>query len=114
MSRKNLDEHNRFRCKSVVFRVSPEEAEELNRAVTLSGLSKQEYCYRRCTGREITVIGNPRVHKALKDVHAEVLEELKRIASGGAVSPDLLETIRLMTITIDGMKEDTVCRQKKR
>ena len=36
MSQKNLDKHNRFRSKSVVFRVSPEEAEELNRAVAIT------------------------------------------------------------------------------
>ena len=47
MSAKNVDRHNRFRSITVGFRVSPEEQEELNRAVALSGLPKQEYCYRR-------------------------------------------------------------------
>lgn len=45
MSAKNVDRHNRFRNITVGFRVSPEEQAELNRAVALSGLSKQEYCY---------------------------------------------------------------------
>lgn len=48
MSAKNRDEHNRWRNITVGFRVSPEENELLNRAVALSGLPKQEYCYRRC------------------------------------------------------------------
>ena len=48
MSAKNVDRHNRFRSITVGFRVSPEEQEELNRAVALSGLPKQEYCYRKC------------------------------------------------------------------
>ena len=43
MSAKNVDKHNRFRSITVGFRVSPEENEELNRAVALSGLPKQEY-----------------------------------------------------------------------
>ena len=43
MSAKNVDRHNRFRSITVGFRVSPEEQEELNRAVALSGLPKQEY-----------------------------------------------------------------------
>lgn len=55
MSAKNVDRHNRFRSITVGFRVSPEEQEELNRAVALSGLPKQEYCYRKCMGREVVV-----------------------------------------------------------
>lgn len=66
MSAKNVDRHNRFRSITVGFRVSPEEQDELNRAVALSGLPKQEYCYRKCMGREVVVQPNPRVHKALK------------------------------------------------
>lgn len=41
MSAKNRDEHNRWRNKTVGFRVSPEENKLLNRAVALSGLPKQ-------------------------------------------------------------------------
>lgn len=44
MSAKNLDKHNRFRNITVGFRVSPEENETINKAVALSGLSKQEFC----------------------------------------------------------------------
>lgn len=38
MSAKNVDRHNRFRSITVGFRVSPEEQEELNRAVALQEL----------------------------------------------------------------------------
>ena len=55
MSAKNLDKHNRFRSITVGFRVSPEEQEEINRAVSLSGLTKQEYCYQKCMNRDIVV-----------------------------------------------------------
>ena len=47
MSAKNVDKYNRFRSITVAFRVSPEEQIELNRAIALSGLPKQEYCYRK-------------------------------------------------------------------
>ena len=80
MSAKNVDRHNRFRSITIGFRVSPEEQEELNRAVALSGLPKQEYCYRKCMGREVVVQPNPRVYKALKTQMAFILEELQRIA----------------------------------
>lgn len=90
MSAKNLDKHNRFRSITVGFRVSPEEHEHINVAVALSGLSKQEYCYRRCLGRDIVVQGNPKVYKALKDQLAAVLYELKRIDAGAEVDDELL------------------------
>ena len=107
MSVKNRDEHNRWRNITVGFRVSPEENEQINLAVALSGLSKQEYCYRRCIDREIVVQGNPRVYKALRNQLATVLDELRRIESGGTISDELLDNIRLIAGTLDGMKEGT-------
>ena len=105
MSAKNLDKHNRFRSITVGFRVSPEEHEHINVAVTISGLSKQEYCYRRCLGRDIVVQGNPKVYKALKDQFALVLEELKRIEAGQGISDELLENINLITRTLQGLNK---------
>ena len=61
------------------FRVSPEENERINKAVALSGLPKQEYCYRRCLNQDVVVQGNPRVYKALKNQMAAIYEELKRL-----------------------------------
>lgn len=106
MSAKNVDRHNRFRNITVGFRVSPEEQAELNRAVTLSGLSKQEYCYRRCMERDVVVQGNPRVYEALKNQMADMLAELQRIEAGNNVSDDLLNIIELIAVTMDGMKGD--------
>ena len=40
MSLKNRDEHNRWRSKTVAFRVSPEEDAQMERYVQLSGLTK--------------------------------------------------------------------------
>ena len=104
MSAKNVDRHNRFRNITVGFRVSPEENEEINRAVALSGLSKQEYCYRRCMERDVVVQGNPRMYKALKTQMADMLAELQRIEAGNNVSDDLLNIIELITVTMDGLK----------
>lgn len=106
MSAKNRDEHNRFRSITVGFRVSPEENEQINIAVALSGLPKQEYCYRRCLNREIVVQGNPRVYKALRNHLAAVLDELKRIEAAGEIRDELLDNIELITRTLDGMKEE--------
>ena len=106
MSAKNRDEHNRFRSITVGFRVSPEENEQINIAVALSGLSKQEYYYRRCLNREIVVQGNPRVYKALRDQLAAVINELKRIEAAGEIRDELLDNIELITRTLNGMKEE--------
>ena len=106
MSAKSLDNRNRWRNITVGFRVSPEENEQINTAVRLSGLPKQEYCYRRCLDRDIIVQGNPRVYKALRDQLAAVLDELRRIEAGTNVSDELLDTINMIAAIMDGMKED--------
>ena len=106
MSAKNLDNHNRWRNKTVAFRVSPEEDEQLEIAVRLSGLTKQDYITRRLLNRDIVVQGNPRVYKALRDQLTAVQGELRRMEAGGGVDDELLATIRLITMTLDGMKED--------
>jgi len=89
----------------VGFRVSPEENEQINVAVALSGLPKQEYCYRKCLNRDIVVQGNPRVYKALRNQLAAVLDELKRIEAAGELRDELLDNIELITRTLYGMKE---------
>ena len=108
MSAKNRDEHNRWRNITVGFRVSPEENEQINIAVALSGLSKQEYCYRKCINRDIVVQGNPRVYKALRQQLIFVLDELKRIEAGGNVQVELLDNIQLITRTLKEMKEECI------
>ena len=107
MSAKNLDNHNRWRSKTIAFRVSPEEDEQLEIAVRLSGLTKQDYITRRLLNRDIVVQGNPRVYKALRDQLAAVLGELRRMEAGGGVDGELLEAINLIAKIMEGMKEDT-------
>jgi len=105
MSLKNRDEHNRWRNKTIAFRVSPEENEQLEAFVKLSGLTKQDYITRRMLGKDIVVQGNPRVYKALRNQLAAVLTELQRIEPGEGIDDELLDVIELITITLGGMKE---------
>lgn len=106
MSLKNMDTKNRWRNKTVAFRVSPEEDEQIETAVRLSGLTKQDYITRRLLCRDVIVQGNPRVYKALRNELSAVLDELRRIEAGNVVDDELLDTIELVTVTMDGMKED--------
>ena len=106
MSAKNLDRHNRWRNKTVAFRVSPEEDREIETAVRLSGLTKQDYITRRLLCREVVVQGNPRVYKALRNELAAVLAELQRIEAGAGVDEELMDNIELIAAILDGMRED--------
>lgn len=68
-------------------------------------MTKQDYIIKRLQEKEIVVVGNPRVYKALKNELARVIVELKRIEAGWNVSDELLETIELITRTMQGMKD---------
>lgn len=79
MSAKNRDEHNRWRNKTVAFRMSPEEAKLLDEFVKLSGLNKQDYLINRALQRTVVVQGNPRVYKALRNELIDLTNQLKNI-----------------------------------
>ena len=106
MSLKNRDEHNRWRNKTIAFRVSPEENEQIERYVKLSGLTKQDYIIRRLTHKDVVVQGNPRVFKALRNQLAEVLLELQRIETGDIANDELLDLIEMIADILGGMKEE--------
>ena len=105
MSLKNCDNKNRWRSKTIGFRVSPEEDEQINRYVKLSGLTKQDYITRRLICKEVVIQGNPRVFKALRDQLVAVLSELRRIDAGNGIDDELLDTIQMIASIMDGMKE---------
>lgn len=107
MSGKNRDNHNRWRNKTVAFRVSPEEDRQIERYVQLSGLTKQDYITRRLLCRDVVVQGNPRVYKALRKELATILAELRRIEAGGGVDDELLDLIEMITVIMGDMKEES-------
>ena len=107
MSEKNRDDKNRWRNVTIAFRMSPEENEELNNRVKLSGFrTKQDYIIRRLQRQDIVVQGNPRVYKALRDQMVQIYQELKWIENAAELSEKFLYTLQLVAITLDGMKEE--------
>ena len=106
MSLKNLDPHNRWRNKTIAFRVSPEENEQIDIAVALSGLTKQDYITKRLMDRSVVVDGNPRVYKALRDRMNLILTELRRIDAGSQADEELLATIQMIAAIMDGMRKE--------
>lgn len=105
MSAKNLDNHGRWRSKTIAFRVSPEEDAQIEVAVQLSGLTKQDYITAKLLDRTVVVQGNCKVHRAVIDRLKDVLDELVRIENGGNINDELMENIALITGLIDGLYE---------
>ena len=105
MSAKNKDNKNRWRCKTIAFRASPEEAYRLDMLAKTSGLTKQDYIIKRLSERDIVVQPNTRVYKALRNQMAEILEELKRIENGADIDSDLLDIIQITAQTYNGLAE---------
>ena len=88
----------------MAFRVSPDEDREIETAVRLSGLTKQDYITRRLLCRDVVVQGNPRVYKALKNQMVAIYEELKRLEALSPDNDELLYTLQVIGITLDGLK----------
>jgi hypothetical protein len=106
MSLKVYDGQGRWRNKTVAFRISPEEDEQLETAVRLSGLTKQDYIIRRLQSRDVVVQGSPRVYKALRNQMTEILVELQRLNCTGEADNDFRSLLRLVTETMNGMREE--------
>ena len=98
MSQKVMDCCNRWRSKTVSFRMSPEEDALLDSMVT-----KQDYIIARLLKFEITVQGNPRVYKAMKQELAFLCGRLSE--SGFLPDSDWAARLDHLLLLLDGMKE---------
>ena len=85
--------------------MSPEERDDLNVRVKLSGLTKQDYVIKRLLEREVIVIPSSRLYKAMREQMTEILSELKRIENGKNVDVDLLAVIETVAKTYNGLQE---------
>lgn len=111
MSRRVPDRCNRWRSKTIAFRMSPEENERLNCYVRLCGMSKQDYIIARLLHKEVIVQGNPRVYKALRNELRRVLEELKRIRDATLPDQNEMDRMDFMINIIQGMEESDESEQ---
>lgn len=91
MSKKNLDRKGRWRNKIIAFRVSPEENEQINQYAEISGLTKQEFLISNMMNKKIIVVGNPKVHRALKKYMQDIYQELKRINDCSEIDDEFKE-----------------------
>lgn len=91
MSAPNNDPHGRFRSKTVAFRVSPEEADLLQRLADVSGMTKQDYVISRVLQRDVTVVPNKRMQRYMEEAMLMLVRELRRLDGASAIAPELSE-----------------------
>lgn len=103
---KHCDAKGRWRSRTVGFRMSAEEAKLLDDCVALSGLTKQDYIVRRLQCRDVVVQSNPRVYKALENKMRDIFQELKRLEACSSDNDELLYTLQVIAVTLDGLKGD--------
>ena len=113
MSAKNRDGMGRWRNLTIAFRVSPEENEDLNMRVRLSGLTKQDYICRRCLERDVVVFANSRVYKALKTEMLQVKDELERIVSVDQIDEYLMDRMKMINTILEGLKAEETEKHSK-
>ena len=107
MTAKTMDNHNRWRSKTVAFRMSPEEAEQLDAFVQMSGLPKQDYLIQRALQREVVVVGNLRVYKGLRIQMEAIHDDLQRISAERFIDDELLDRVEQVIIIMNQMKEES-------
>ena len=102
---KNLDRKGRWRNVIVSFRMSPQERDDLDIRVKLSGLTKQDYIIKRLLERNVIVQPSSRLFKALRNQMTEILTELKRIENGANVDDELIAVIKTVAETYNSLEE---------
>ena len=103
---RNLDKQGRWRNRTVSFRMSNEEITLLNNLVSLSGLTKQDYIIKRLFCKDVVVVGNTRVYKALKSHMEQLCIELKKLSNTQEIDDVTLSTIQFIGQILQGMKEE--------
>ena len=96
MSEKNLDPQGRMRSRTVAFRMSPEEADLLQRYADMSGMTKQDYLISRVLQREVTVIPNKRMQLYMEENMLYVFKELRRLDAGQVLPQNLSELVGML------------------
>lgn len=82
--------------KTIAFRVSAEDYDNIQLLIDISGMVKQDYLLARALDREITVHPNIRVQKYLEKYLTEISEELKHINPGDDMSGAIMEQLNIV------------------
>jgi hypothetical protein len=99
-------EKHRKRYRTVAFRMSEEEWQELDKRVALSGRQKQDYLIKSVLHQKIIVIGNQVQFDRLRSTLDEIAAELRQIEHADDVDDGLLAPIRTAVEIIGGFGSD--------
>ena len=94
MSKKRVEKCNRIRSVTMGFRMSPEEAEELNVKVALSGLSKRDYIVDSLLKHEIRVVCGVKVARTMEAYLEAILEELQFLEEEAIPKEELVTSLQ--------------------
>ena len=86
--------------------MSKEEVTLLDNLVALSGLTKQDYIIKRLLCKDIVVVGNTRIYKALKNQIEQLCIELQKLTNGNEIDDVTTSTIQFINQILQGMKEE--------
>lgn len=106
MSQKKLDAYNRWRNKTVSFRMSPEEAALLDKYVAMSGHTKQEYLINCALSKKIIVHGSPRTFKALRNQMEDIISKMKMIKYNSEITQEEWLIIERLNETMYGFRNN--------
>lgn len=105
MSEKIKDEKNRWRNKTIAFRLSPEENEELEKRYRLLGYrTKQDYLIDSVLKNKVIAMGNMQMIYQFKRSLEEILSELQRIDKSEEMGEELMTPIRTMLEIMEAIK----------
>lgn len=111
MSEKNLDNHGRLRSKTVAFRMSPEEANLLDRLVIISGMTKQDYIISKLSDTTVEVVPSSRMQKGMEEAMLLIYRELLRITDADSVSPELAALTEKVGSIFAGLAEKEIAER---
>ena len=107
MSEKIRDKKGRWRNKIVAFRMSPEEALELDDRVRLVGArTKQDYIVESVLYQRIVAKGTPMMLVQFQKDLLKIEEELMRLNSIDEMDEELLTPIRTMLEILEAFKNE--------
>ena len=105
MSEKRSDKKNRYRSKTIAFRVSPEEGMELDKRWKLCGAScKREYILESVMNQQVVVRGNPMMITQFRKELREIVTELERIDEASEIGEELFTPVRTMLEILEGFR----------
>lgn len=107
MSKKNLDNKDRFRGKIVAFRMSDAESEALEHRWRLLGYrTKQDYLIDAVLKNEVVAVGNAYMFYQFKTVLGNILAELKRIQNSDELDEELLTPVEMMLQIMEAFRPE--------